>query len=122
MQGTQNHSERCLAMRMAAAPEGVSAPLAIAYDEAAHFQLLSHSYSAAYDLELKSIAIFEALEDGAGNADEKRAGNYAGNFARYCAAIALIKMGRVDDAENMVESLWVRQEPIFGMMNKKSFK
>jgi tetratricopeptide (TPR) repeat protein len=119
---SQYHSERCLSLRLAAAPNGVSYPLAIAYDEVGHCYLLRKSYDIALDFELKSIAIFEALEQGQGDAKSLKLGNYAGSFARYCASIALIKLDRLEEAEAMIMSLWTRQERVWDMVNKEVFK
>ena len=111
-----------MSLRLGTAPNGVSSPFAVAYDEAGHYHLLTKVYDVALDLEMKSIATFEALEQGQGDPVSLKMGNYAGSFSRYCATIALIKLGRLEEAEAMIISFWRRQAGVWDMMNKEVFK
>ncbi|KAK7413111.1 hypothetical protein QQX98_007997 [Neonectria punicea] len=118
----RHHSERCLTLRLAVIPSGISLSIAIAYDQVGNYKLLINACEEALELERKSIEVFEALGAGAGDPEQLRMGSYAGNFARCCASIALMRLGRLNDAEAMIMSLWKRQEKLFGLMNKNVSK
>ncbi|KAF5003988.1 hypothetical protein FDECE_9488 [Fusarium decemcellulare] len=121
---TEYHSGKCLSIRRDLTPSGTSLLLAMAYDEAAHYQLLKGDFATGLDLENKAIEILEDLENEKGDFDpaEKNAGSYAGSFIRYCAAISLLKMGKVDEAESAIMALWKRQEEFWPLVNKVVFK
>ncbi|KAK4452239.1 hypothetical protein QBC34DRAFT_377734 [Podospora aff. communis PSN243] len=89
-----------------------------------HCCLLKKGYQAALEYEKKSI--FETLERELDGGDPMmRQGDCAGSFARYCPAIVLLKLGRLEEGEAMIMmSLWLRQERIWGpgLMNKEGFR
>ncbi|KAK0641825.1 P-loop containing nucleoside triphosphate hydrolase protein [Cercophora newfieldiana] len=119
------HSERFLALHLAQTPSGISFSIAVAYDEVGHVRLLANGYEAGLEFARKSIAVFETLERDLGMDDPcLRRGDCNANFSRYCAAVALLKLGRLEEAESMIMSLWWRQERIWGpgLMNKEVYK